>query len=213
MPPIDPNKVVIGYFGPYGGKASNAAEETTDKLAAAERAGTLDVPAGVDVEFHRLDRDPDSVDRFLAAARSSRAGKVLLLGEALGPLKVERQARDRGLPPDNVFISAGTAFLRRGSDRALATAAPADEMAAAAGARLSSDAGTDYCNYVYYRALEAGLNAVFVHVNSGLFEHFRDIDGAARGVNAMLGAWFGHSPALAAHARGVGAMFSRPGRE
>lgn len=209
MPPIDPKKVLVGYFGAYGGKRSNAAEETARKLAAAEQAGTLNVPEGVDVEFHRLDRDADSVDRFIAAAQSGHAAKVLLLGEELGPLKVERLARDRGLPPKNVFISAGTAFLRHGSGQLISTDAPVTAMAAAAGAKISADAGTDYCNYVYYRALKAGLNAVFVHVNSGLFEHFRGIDGAARGVNAMLGAWFGHSPALAAHTRGVGAMFAR----
>ena len=213
MPPIESKRVLVGYFGPYGGKSSNAAEETVNQLAAAEQAGMLNVPADVEVEFFCLERDVDSVDRFISAAQTHQVGKVLLLGENLGPLKVESLARDRGVPPRNVLVSAGTAFWRHGSGGALATDAPVAEMAAAAGARLSSDAGTDYCNYVYYRALKAGLNAVFVHVNAGLFEHFRDIDGAARGVNAMLGAWFSHSPSLATHVRGVDAMYPRTGSE
>jgi len=207
MSPLDPNKILVGYFGPFGGKRSNAAEETAKKLGAAKEAGTLEVPAGATVEFLRLDRDAASVDRFIATAKAGGAGKVLLLGESLGPLKVETLARDRGLPPKNVFISAGTAFLRRASAEVLKTDAPAAAMAEAAGAKLSADAGTDYCNFVFHRALRAGLSAVFVHVGSGLFEHFRDVDGAARGVNAMIGAWFEHTHGLAAHARGVSAMY------
>ena len=108
-----------------------------------------------------------------------------------------------------MLLSALTGLARQGKGGALTTPAPVEEMARAAGVALSADAGTDYCNRVFYRALQAGLPAVFVHVNSGFLEHFRDIGGREAGGAAMLGAWFRSTPSVAAHARGVAASFGR----
>ncbi len=203
----DPNRVVVGYFRPFGGKRTNAAAEAAHRLDQMRARGELAVPQDAVVTFAELDRTAASVDAFVDAAKTARAGKVLVMGESLGPLAVEGLAKDRGVPPESVLLSAGTALFRRRSHATLQTTAPIDAMAAAAGARVSADAGTDYCNLVYFRALAAGLPTVFVHVNSGLFEHLRDTDGAAAGVSAMLGAWFQAADPLVAHRRGVAAMW------
>lgn len=187
---MDPKRVVVGYFGPMSGKRTNAAEETAKALDAMREGGELALPADAELTFLPLDRTARDVDAFVAAAKAQGAGKVVILGESLGPLKVETVAYDRGTPPENVFVSALSGFARHGRGAPLTTSAPVTEMAQAAGATVSTDAGTDYCNFAFHKALAAGLPAVFVHVNSGLFEAFRDVPGSAAGVAAMLQAWF-----------------------
>ncbi|MBM3462509.1 MAG: hypothetical protein FJX76_10445 [Armatimonadetes bacterium] len=182
--------LVIGAFGPFGPKSTNQADEVAKRLVQMRERGELQVPEDVRVTVVPMETNVDSVQQFVQTAKQMQADRVLMLGESGSGLKVEAQAHDRG-QPHGLLLSAVTSLLPSfGEHETLATAAPADQMAQASGAAVSKDAGNFYCNYSYHSALQAGLNAVFVHVPSGILGLGRDPDGAARGVNQMLGAWY-----------------------
>jgi len=186
-------KLVIGAFRPFGGKRTNQAAEVAARLEKMKSEGTLQVPDHVEISFLPLDTTVEGVEKFVARAKELKADKVLMLGENGLSLKVEAQAFDRGRPSSLLVSAASELVPSFRKSPSLETKAPAEAMAGASRSALSRDPGSYYCNYSYFTALSAGLNAVFVHVPSGIFGFGRDPDAAALGVNDMLGTWYAAS--------------------
>ena len=181
--------LVIGAFQPFGGKHVNNASQVAGRLQQMQAEGTLHVPADTQVSFLPLGTSVDAVEKFVQEAENLGADRVLMLGENGLATKVEGRAHDRGVPR-SLLATAAMEFLPKGSQGTLDSRAPVRSMAEASGAGLSQDAGAYYCNYSYHTALQAGLNAVFVHVPSGLFGLGRQTDKAAGQVNQMLESWY-----------------------
>lgn len=182
--------LVIGAFQPFGGKYTNQADEVAKRLSAMREAGELEVPDDVKVTVVPIDTNAASVESFVRTARELHADKVLMLGENGLGLRVETRAHDRGKPLP-LMLSAVSSLLPHSKKReTLESRAPTQDMAQAANATVSRDTGHFYCNYSYHSALRAGLNAVFVHVPSGIFGLGRNPDAAAKSVNKMLGTWY-----------------------
>jgi pyrrolidone-carboxylate peptidase len=187
-------KLVIGAFQPFGGKSVNNAAEVAERLKDMRADGSLSIPDGVDVSVLPVEVSEASVRDFVAQAKAQGADKVLIMGESGFDIKVEERAIDRGKPKP-LLLSAVTHFLPDfGEHDELHTNAPVFKMAEAAGGKVSTDAGNYYCNYSYHTALDAGLNAVFVHVPSGVMGVGRNTEAAAEGVNRLIGAWYQNDP-------------------
>jgi pyrrolidone-carboxylate peptidase len=181
-------QLVIGAFQPFGGKRTNNAAEVAGRLEEMVHQGSLELPEDVRVSFVPLETSPESVDRFLEQA--SQAERVLMMGESGFATRVEARAHDRGQPGSLVGSALRELVPLPERAEALDSPAPVQEMARAAGARLSGDSGHYFCNFAYYTALQAGLNAVFVHVPSGFLGLGRQTDRAADQVKTMLETWY-----------------------
>lgn len=181
--------LVIGAFQPFGGKRVNNAAEVAARLQSLQESGELRLPADTRVSFLPLETGVSAVETFVEQAQELGADRVLMLGESDLRTHVEARAHDRGTPR-SLLATAAMEFLPKGSAGSLDTPAPVERMAEASGAKLSHDAGAYYCNYSYHAALKAGLNAVFVHVPSGLLGVGRQTEAAAQQVGTMLETWY-----------------------
>lgn len=186
--------LVIGAFQPFSGKHVNQADEVAKRLVKMRGNGELKVPVDVQLTVLPLDTNAAAVDHFVQQAQALHADRVLMLGEGGLGVHVEAQSHDRGQPGSLLASAAAELLPTFKKSPTLASPAPVEAMGCAGGAKVSHDAGHYYCNYSYHSALRAGLNAVFVHVPSGILGLGRDADGAAQSVNKMLGAWYQTDP-------------------
>ncbi len=173
---MTPLAVLLTGFGPFPGAPFNPTGPLVRRLARIRRPGLADVRLvahvfptsyrAVDDELPRLlsQLEPDAVLMFGLAA-SSRC------------LRVETRARNAvsALIRDAEGYSSFATSIAAGAPRALRFDAPAHRLALAARAArvpalLSRDAGRYLCNYLSWRAIEAGAKpggprlVTFVHV-------------------------------------------------
>jgi pyroglutamyl-peptidase len=166
-------RVLITGFSPFPGAAANPTATLATRLARAGRRRGIDCVAHVfATTYAAVDRE---LPRLIAAHRPDA---ILMLGLAgrRRHVSIEVFARNRmsvwfpdasGIVPPRATIAAGASATRgRAEFSRLLAAARATRVRT----RLSRDAGTYLCNYVYWRALEAAAaptgprRAVFVHV-------------------------------------------------
>jgi pyroglutamyl-peptidase len=171
-----PCTVLITGFGPFPGAPFNPTQALVRRLAARRR------PALADVELvtHVFRTRYAAVDEELPALIADNRPDVLLmfgLAARTRDLRIETRARNAvsRLVPDAGGRSAKSNCIRAGQPAALAGRAPFQKLvsvarAARVPARLSRNAGSYLCNYVYWRGCEATpRNAripvvAFVHV-------------------------------------------------
>jgi pyroglutamyl-peptidase len=166
--------VLITGFGPFPGAPRNPSA-----LLAVRVARTRRVDPHHCLVTHVFPTSYAAVDRELPALIGKHKPQaVLLFGLAARTpwVRVEQFARNRSsrLHPDVDGVAATTPAIARGAS-AVRGRGPLVRLLAAArragvAARLSHDAGTYLCNYVYWRALEAAARpggprlVVFVHI-------------------------------------------------
>jgi pyroglutamyl-peptidase len=167
-----PSTVLITGFGPFPGAPFNPTEPLVQRLGARRRPALADVTRHV----HVFRTSYAAVDAELPALIGRHAPDVLLLfGLATRTpfLRIETLARNAVsvLVPDASGRMRRTAGIRPGEPAAIAGRAPFQELVAAARAarvpaRLSRNAGSYLCNYLYWRGIEAKARklVVFVHV-------------------------------------------------
>lgn len=169
-------RVLITGFGPFPGAPFNPTEGLVHRLAARRRPAFADIArvghvfrtayAAVDEDLPELvaEHRPDVLLMFGLAARTpyvrietrARNAVSVLVPDAGG-----RMQRTRGIRPGAVAALAGRAPFQK-----LLCAARTSRMPV----RLSRDAGTYLCNYVYWRAIEARSRqqpiplVAFIHV-------------------------------------------------
>jgi pyroglutamyl-peptidase len=153
--------VLITGFGPFPGAPFNPTQALAQRLGARRRPALADVAlithvfrtryAAVDQELPRLiaRHRPDVLLMFGLAARSR-------------DVRIEMRARNAVSPlvPDAGGLIAKSNRIRTGRPAALAGRAPFQKLvsvarAARVPARLSRDAGSYLCNYLYWRGCEA----------------------------------------------------------
>jgi pyrrolidone-carboxylate peptidase len=191
-----PSKIFIGYFGPWIVKnKANAAELTVDaflnkyKEKLAERNITFE-PEKMKCTF-------DSVSA--AVTKAKPYDRAMFVGETLmaGSARLERLAYNRkpvDARSDSKPVDARSDMKSARKDDALPTSCPVEDMAKAAKIDVSDDAGWGYCNYVYYLALKAKVNAVFLHVNSGFVGIGRNVDVSVEKLRIVLEEWVKRGP-------------------
>jgi pyroglutamyl-peptidase len=165
-------KVVIAGFGPFPSAPSNPSGRLATALARRRRPAL----AGIEITSHVFATAYEAVDRDLPKLLAQKPDVLLIFGLAGRRLHVciETRARNArsilfsdvsGWRPKRAVIEPG--------QRALTGSAPFPRLLHALHrnalpARLSRDAGTYLCNYVYWRALQgvrAGRPLVqFVHI-------------------------------------------------
>jgi pyroglutamyl-peptidase len=168
--------VLITGFGPFPGAPFNPTQMLVRRLGQRRRPALADVKrivhvfatsyAAVDKELPRLiaSHHPDALLMFGLARRTPH-------------LRIETRARNAvsRLTPDVGGRFSSTSRIRSGMPAALAGRAPFRQFLRAAlvarvPARLSHDAGSYLCNYVYWRGSEAAPRGrpipvvAFVHV-------------------------------------------------
>jgi pyroglutamyl-peptidase len=170
-----PLTVLITGFGPFPAAPFNPTEPLVQRLGARRRPAFADVQRST----HVFRTSYAAVDAELPALISRHAPDVLLLFglAARTPyLRIETQARNAVsvLVPDAGGRMRRAANIQAGRAAAIAGRAPFQKLVAAARAarvpaRLSRNAGSYLCNYLYWRGIEAKARnktplVVFVHV-------------------------------------------------
>ncbi len=79
---MEPQRLVIGAFGPFGGKWFNNAELVSQRLEQRHAAGQLKIPDQVEVHFLPLDCSPEGIQDFVQKAQQLQADRVLVMGES-----------------------------------------------------------------------------------------------------------------------------------
>jgi pyroglutamyl-peptidase len=147
-------RVLITGFGPFPGAPSNPSAALAKALARRRR------PALADIEriVHMFATTYASVDRDLPKLFAQKPDVVLMFGVAgrRRQLCIETRARNAVslLFPDASGHRPLRSVIKLGGPATLTGNAPFARLAGAAGTRLSRDAGSYLCNYVYWRALE-----------------------------------------------------------
>lgn len=167
-------RVLVTGFGAFPGAPFNPTTRLAQDLVAVRRPGLANVVRIA----HVFETSYTAVEQGLPALFAEvRPNVVLLFGLAMRTpyLRVETRARNRRSP---VFADArgchpACDLITPGASRTMRGNAPHHRLATAARAagvpvRLSFDAGSYLCNYVYWRALELTIRnkplVQFVHV-------------------------------------------------
>jgi pyroglutamyl-peptidase len=168
--------VLITGFGPFPGAPFNPTEALVGRLAARRRPALAEVTR----HAHVFQTSYTAVDRELPALIRQHAPDVLLmfgLAARTPYLRIEMQARNTVsvLVPDVGGRMRRARSIRASEPAAVIGSAPFQKLVDAARTarvptRLSRNAGTYLCNYVYWRGIEAKRQngrprvVVFVHV-------------------------------------------------
>lgn len=162
-----PLKLLITAFEPFGGRSVNASAVLLQSLAstpAPRRPATNCTYTTLPVNFHR------AWPALCQQLHAHRPNAVLLLGEKSDDhFYFESMARNRRISPRGIIR------IDKGHPNQLKTQFNAGKIFAASKTRygfsknffkLSDDAGTYLCNFVYYKmlALKNDIPALFVHV-------------------------------------------------
>jgi pyroglutamyl-peptidase len=149
-------RVLITGFGPFPGAPFNPSAALAKALARRRRPAL----AGIERATHVFATTYASVDRDLPKlfAQKQKPDIVLMFGVAgrRHQLCIETRARNAVslLFPDAGGHRPRRGVIRLGGPATLTGNAPSARLAGAVGTRLSRDAGSYLCNYVYWRALE-----------------------------------------------------------
>ena len=149
-------RILITGFGPFPGAPFNPSAALAKALARRRRPAL----AGVERSTHIFATTYASVDRDLPKLFAQKPDVVLMFGVAgrRRQLCIETRARNAVslLFPDASGHRPRHGVIKLRGPAALTGNAPFASLAGAAGtkARLSRDAGSYLCNYVYWRALE-----------------------------------------------------------
>jgi pyroglutamyl-peptidase len=149
-------RVLITGFGPFPGAPFNPSAALAKALARRRRPALADIERAT----HVFATTYASVDRDLPKlfAQKQKPDVVLMFGVAgrRRQLCIETRARNAVslLFPDASGHRPLRGIIRLGGPATRAGNAPFARLAGAAGTRLSRDAGSYLCNYVYWRALE-----------------------------------------------------------
>jgi pyroglutamyl-peptidase len=149
-------RVLITGFGPFPGAPFNPSAALAKALARRRRPAL----AAIERSTHVFATTYASVDRDLPKlfAQKPKPDIVLMFGVAgrRRQLCIETRARNAVslLFPDASGRKLRHGVIRLGGPATLTGNAPFARLAGAAGTRLSRDAGSYLCNYVYWRALE-----------------------------------------------------------
>jgi pyroglutamyl-peptidase len=172
--PHHPSVLITG-FGPFPGAPFNPTEPLVRRLAARRRPALADVARHAHV-FHV---SYATVDRDLPKLIERHGPDVLLmfgLAARTPYVRIETLARNTvsTLVPDAGGRMLRARCIRPGAPPATTGHAPFARLVQAARAarvpvRLSRNAGSYVCNYVYWRGIEAGMRGkpgvvVFIHV-------------------------------------------------
>jgi pyroglutamyl-peptidase len=161
-------RVLITGFGPFPGAPFNPSAALAKALARRRRP----VLAGIERVVHVFATTYASVDRDLPKLFAKKPDIVLMFGVAgrRRQLCIEIRARNAVslLFPDAAGHRPLRGVIRLGGPATLTGNAPFARLAGTTGTRLSRDAGSYLCNYVYWRALEQVRGtrplAQFVHI-------------------------------------------------
>jgi pyroglutamyl-peptidase len=147
-------RVLITGFGPFPGAPFNPSAALAKALARRRRPAL----AGIERLPHVFATTYASVDRDLPKLFAQKPDIVLMFGVAgrRRHLCIETRARNAVslLFPDASGHRPRHGVIKLHGPAALTGNAPFARLAGAAGTRLSRDAGSYLCNYVYWRALE-----------------------------------------------------------
>jgi pyroglutamyl-peptidase len=147
-------RVLITGFGPFPGAPFNPSAALAKALARRRRPAL----AGIERATHIFATTYASVDRDLPKLLAQKPDIVLMFGVAgqRRQLCIETRARNAVslLFPDASGHRPRHGVIKLHGPAALTGNAPFARLAGAAGTRLSRDAGSYLCNYVYWRALE-----------------------------------------------------------
>ena len=149
-------RVLITGFGPFPGAPFNPSAALAKALACRRRPAL----AGIERATHVFATTYASVDRDLPKLFAQKPDVVLMFGVAgrRRQLCIETRARNAVslLFPDASGHRPRHGVIKLHGPAALSGNAPFASLAGAAGtrARISRDAGSYLCNYVYWRALE-----------------------------------------------------------
>jgi pyroglutamyl-peptidase len=147
-------RVLITGFGPFPGAPFNPSAALAKALARRRRPALADIERVV----HVFATTYASVDRDLPKLFAQKPDVVLMFGVAgrRHELCLETRARNAVslLFPDASGHRPLRGVIKLGGPATHAGNAPFARLAGAAGTRLSRDAGSYLCNYVYWRALE-----------------------------------------------------------
>jgi pyroglutamyl-peptidase len=149
-------RVLITGFGPFPGTPFNPSAALAKALARRRRPAL----AGIERVVHVFATTYAAVDRDLQKlfAQKPKPDIVLMFGVAgrRHQLCIETRARNAVslLFPDASGHRPRRGVIRLGGPATLTGNAPFARLAGAVGTRLSRDAGSYLCNYVYWRALE-----------------------------------------------------------
>jgi pyroglutamyl-peptidase len=149
-------RVLITGFGPFPGAPFNPSAALAEALARRRRPAL----AGIERATHVFATTYAAVDRDLPKLFAQKPDIVLMFGVAgrRRRLCIETRARNAVslLFPDAGGYRPRHGVIKLRGPAALPGNAPFARLAGAAGrqARLSRDAGSYLCNYVYWRALE-----------------------------------------------------------
>ncbi len=169
-----PIRLLITGFGPFPGAAVNPTAPLVRALARKLRARS-----GVKVAVHVFPTTYAAVDRGLPRLLARHRPQVVLmfgLASRSRAIRIETQARNRiGRLADASGATPASRVIVAGAPRSLPIRAPKLALLRAAQssalpARLSVNAGSYLCNYLYWRALEAVQRpggpgrTVFIHV-------------------------------------------------
>ena len=170
------SSILITGFGPFPGAPFNPTEALARRLAARRRPALAEIAR----HAHVFQTSYVAVDRELPALIRQHAPDVLLmfgLAARTPYLRIETQARNTVsmLVPDAGGRMLRARSIRAGEPAAAIGSAPFQRLvnagrAARVPVRLSRNAGTYLCNYVYWSGIEARRQngkprvVVFVHV-------------------------------------------------
>lgn len=149
-------RVLITGFGPFPGAPFNPSAALAKTLARRRRPAL----AGIERSVHVFATTYASVDRDLPKLFAQKPDVVLMFGVAgrRRQLCIETRARNAVslLFPDASGRRPRHGVIKLRGPAALSGNAPFARLAGAAGpsARLSRDAGSYLCNYVYWQTLE-----------------------------------------------------------
>lgn len=165
-------RIVIAGFGPFPGAPSNPSGQLAAALARRRRPAL----AGIDIVSHVFATAYDAVDRDLPKLLARKPDVLLIFGLAgrRREICIETRARNtRSVLFPDVYGWRPERATIEPRQRALTGKAPFARLLSvlrrtALPARLSRDAGTYLCNYVYWRALRGARDGrplvQFVHI-------------------------------------------------
>jgi pyroglutamyl-peptidase len=168
-------RVVVAGFGPFPGAPWNPSGRLALALARRRRTAL----AGIEITSHVFATAYAAVDRDVGKLLARKPDVILMFGLAgrRRHICIETRARNaRSLVfPDVSGWRADRAAIETGEERELKGNAPFGQLLdavrrSALPARVSRDAGTYLCNYVYWRALQRVRDkhtiVQFVHIPS-----------------------------------------------
>jgi pyroglutamyl-peptidase len=174
--PTKTSTVLITGFGPFPGAPFNPTQALAQRLGARRRPALADVNLITHVFRTRYGAVDEELPRLIARHRPD---VLLMFGLAARSrdLRVETRARNAvsALLPDAGGRIAKSNCIRAGQPSALAGRAPFQKLVSVARStrvpvRLSRDAGSYLCNYLYWHGCEATAGqtkvpvVAFVHV-------------------------------------------------